>query len=166
MENIQPPDKNKVPGDFEEIKEKAELFYSSMKEVWCPYLQQKIAFNAKGKEHLKFKEKHKARLIYDQYTRFRLLKFAPLVLQDSKTLQGINETRIFELNRSNQRNESILVDVTYFEFIAIIERKIRIKVIVKQVNDTPSYFWSIIPFWKQIKSINKRKMHEGNSEFD
>ena len=169
MQNIKPIEplqQNQKPPDFDEIKEKAELLYSSIKEVWCPYLQQKVAFNAKGKEHLKFKKKYKARLIYDQYIRLKLLKFVPQIIQDSRTLQGIDETKIFELNRSNQRNEYILVDATYFEFIAVIDRKVRIKIIVKQINNIQPYFWSIIPFWKQIKSNNKRKMHDGNLEFD
>ncbi len=152
--------------DYEKVKEKAELLYSNLGEVWNPYLKQKIIFNSKGKEHLKFKEKHKARLIHDQYVRMKLLKYAPIVIQDSKTLQGINETKIFELNRSNHRNEQILVDVTYFEFIAVIDRKVRIKVIIKQIENKQPYFWSIIPFWKQIGSINKRKMHEGDLELD
>jgi hypothetical protein len=139
---------------------------SRFQEIWCPYLKQKIIFNSKGKEHLKFKEKHKARLVYDQYIRMKLLKFAPIIVQDSKTLQGINETKTFELNRSNHRNEYNLVDTTYYEFIAVIDKKVRIKIIVKQIEDKQPYFWSIIPFWKQIEPINKRKMYEGNLELD
>ncbi len=157
---------SKTPMDFDEIKDKAEYLYSNIGEVWCPYLRSKITFNSKGKEHLKFKDRHKARSILDQYTRLRLFKYAPLVIQDSKTLQGINETRMFELNRSNQRNERILVDVTYYEFIAVIDRKIRIKIIVKQINDSQPYFWSIIPFWKQNKILNNRKLYDGDSEID
>ena len=166
MKNIEPIPKNSVPSNFEDVKEKAELLYISINEIWCPFLKQKVIFNSKGREHLKFKKKHKARLINDQYTRFKLLKFAPLVIQDSKTLQGIHETKIFELNRSNQRNECVLVDATYFEFIAVIERKVRVKIIVKQINNSQPYFWSIIPFWKQIKHNSSRKMHEGDSEHD
>ena len=164
MKNIKPLEQKKIPDDFNKIKETSEQLYSTLGEVWCPFLKQKIIFNAKGKEHIKFKNKHRARLVYDQYIRFKLLKFAPFVIQDSNTLQGINETKIFELNRSNQRNEYILADVTYYEFIAVIERRIRIKIIIKQINNTQPYFWSIIPFWKQIKKYNKRKLYEGDSE--
>ena len=41
--------------DFEEVKKKAEEFYSTIGEVRCPYFGEKIAFNAKGIKHLKFK---------------------------------------------------------------------------------------------------------------
>jgi len=87
MDNIKPMEESKIPIDFYRIKENSEQLYSTIGEIWCPYLKQKIIFNAKGKEHLKFKQKHKARAINDQYTRFRLLKFAPLIIQHSKNFR-------------------------------------------------------------------------------
>ena len=41
--------------DFMAIKEKAEIFYKTIGEVYCPYFHEKISFNAKGLRHLKFK---------------------------------------------------------------------------------------------------------------
>ena len=42
---------------FNKLKLKSEEFYKSIGEVHCPYFKEKIIFNAKGLEHLKFKSK-------------------------------------------------------------------------------------------------------------
>ncbi len=150
---------------FNLVKEKGEEFYKSLSEVYCPYFQEKIIFNAKGLEHLKFKKKHHARSPDDQYIRFKILRFAPEVLKLTKTVQGISEQKVFELNRSNHRNEQVLADAMYYEFVAILE-KTRVRVIVKQVGTAQKYFWSIIPFWKIDNKNGKRKLHYGSPEHD
>ncbi|OGL87454.1 hypothetical protein A3I40_02635 [Candidatus Uhrbacteria bacterium RIFCSPLOWO2_02_FULL_48_12] len=150
---------------FKEVKEKGEALYKSLGEVYCPYFKEKVSFNAKGLEHLKFKKKHHARSAEDQYVRFRILKLAPEILKQTKTIQGISEQKVFELNRSNQRNEYVMADALYYEFVAILE-KTRVRVIVKQIGTAPKYFWSVIPFWKINKENGKRKLHYGSPEYD
>ncbi len=110
--------------------------YKTIGEIYCPYFQEKIIFNAKGLEHLKFIRKNHARSQKDQYIRFKLLHLAPEVLNISRTLQGISK------------------------------RNVRVRVIVKQVGESQKYFWSIIPYWKVDKNTKKRKMSNGNSEED
>ena len=151
--------------EFNKVKGQAEAFYKSLGEVNCPYFQEPVTFNSKGLEHLKFKKKYHARSRDDQYIRFKLLKFAPKVIKLSKTVQGVCEQKVFELNRSNKRNEYIMVNATYYEFVAVLNRT-RVRVIVKQVGSSPKYFWSIIPFWKVNKSNGKRKLHYGKPEYD
>lgn len=150
---------------FDDIKKKAEELYKSLGEIHCPYFKEKINFNAKGLEHLKFKKKHHARSLEDQYIRLKILKYAPEILRLSKTVQGISEQKVFELNRSNHRNEHIMVTAMYYEFVAILD-KTRVRVVVKQVGDAPKYFWSVIPFWKIGKEDGKRKLHYGSPEYD
>ena len=149
---------------FQKTKNKSEELYKSLKEVTCPYFKEKVTFNAKGLEHLKFKKKNHARSHNDQYIRLRLLYLAPEVLKLSRTVQGISERKVFELNRSNNRNEHILVNATYYEFIAVLNN-IRVRVVVKQIDTGPKYFWSIIPHWK-ISNNGNRKMNYGNPEED
>ncbi len=151
--------------NFCEIKMQGESFYKNIGEVYCPYFQEKIVFNAKGLEHLKFKSKNHARLKSDQFIRFKILKYAPEIIKLSKTVQGISEQKVFELNRRNHRNEFELVEVTYYEFVAILNRT-RVRVIVKQAGSAQKYFWSIIPFWKVNKNSGKRKYHYGSPEVD
>jgi len=150
---------------FENVKAKGEHLYKSLGEVYCPYFQEKIIFNAKGLEHLKFKKKHHSRSREDQYIRFKLLQLAPEILKLSKTVQGISERKVFELNRKNHRNEYVMTDAVYYEFVAVL-RNVRARVVIKQVSTTQKYFWSIIPFWKVNKNNKKRKLHSGNPEED
>jgi hypothetical protein len=150
--------------DFEEVKEKGESLYKSLEPVYCPYFKNKVHFTAEGLEHLKFKRKEHSRPRQDQYMRFKLLKFVPGILSESKTLQGLWETKQFEKARKHSRTETVLKNVTFYEFIAVVEN-IRIKVIVKQ-SDGPYLFWSIIPFWKLSSSTSKRKLHSGNLDED
>lgn len=148
---------------FEYMRSKAEKYYGLIAEVYCPYFQEKVSFNSKGKEHLKFKNKNHTRPKSDQYTRFRILSLAPKVIGLSRTIQGIAHTKNFELMRSGGRTDIVLKPVSYYEFIAILEDK-RVRVVVNQIEDGPKYFWSILPFWKTDKHKVQRKMNSGNLE--
>ncbi len=151
--------------DFEIVKDAAEKFYSTIGEIRCPYFGETIAFNAKGIRHLKFKSDQVARLQTDQYSRLKLIHLAPEVLKLSKTVQGIWHTKKFESQKTHNRWEKILKDVSFYEFIAVLEN-VRVKVIVKEVFGGEKHFWSIIPFWKIDRINSKRILHSGNPEFD
>ena len=151
--------------DFEKIKTEAEAFYATIREVFCPYFKEKIAFNVKGLKHLKFKSDRQARTNNDQYARLRLLRFAPEVLNNSHTVQGIWEIKRFEEQKTNSRWEHILKEVRFYEFIAVLE-DIRIKVIIKEVQGGQKHFWSVIPFWGIDKVTSKRILHSGDPEHD
>ena len=151
--------------DFEEIKKKGEETYKNISEVFCPYLNDKVSFNSQGIEHLKFKRREKTRLIQDQYMRLKLIHLAPEVLKNSKTVQGILETKKFERVRVSSRTDNVLKLVNYFEFIAVIKRN-RVKVIVKQIDGGNLFFWSIIPFWGMNENTMTRILHDGTPEED
>ena len=151
--------------DFEKVRTEAESFYESIKEVFCPYFQEKIAFNAKGLKHLKFKSDRQARSNEDQYARLKLFRFAPEVLKKSHTIQGVWETKKFEAQKTNSRWEHILISVRFYEFIAVIEN-IRVKVIIKEVQGGEKHFWSVIPYWGIDKDNSKRILHSGDPEHD
>lgn len=148
----------KDPEDFDVVKTAAEDFYTSIGEVYCPYFREKIAFNAKGLRHLKFKSDEVARTQEDQYARLKLIKFAPTVISESRTLQGIRDVNQFEVQKTNNRWEKVLKHVTFYEFVAILEN-VRVKVIVKQVENQPKHFWGIRPYWKIDKANNRRILH-------
>jgi hypothetical protein len=152
--------------DFEDVKNKAEAYYKTIGEIDCPYLKDKVLFNAKGLDHIKFKEWDKARSVQDQYVRLRLLKIAPQVISQSHTLQEYFETSRFERQKINSRWEKRLITVRYYGFVAIINSH-RIKVIVKEIEGGGKFFWSLIPFWKTRKGIdhkNQKILHEGDLE--
>jgi len=153
--------------NFEEIRVKGEGFYKTVGDVYCPYLKGKVSFNSQGLEHLKFKRHEKARLVEDQYMRFKLIHLAPEVLKSSHTLQGSSETKKFERIRIHGRTDVVLKPVNYYEFISVIKRN-RIRIVVKQINNGELFFWSIIPFWgMKISEDNmSRILCEGNPEED
>jgi len=154
---------------FNEIKNEARGFYNTVGKVWCPYFQEEINFNTKGFDHLIFKKWNKTRVLADQFSRLRHIKLAPEVIRNSKTLQGLWGTLKIERIKQNSRWEKASRNVTYYEFIAIMDShgsKIRIKIVVKQVEGGEKYFWSLIPFWGIDKTNNQRTMHSGDPEND
>ena len=151
--------------DFEKARTDAETFYAAIGEVRCHYFNEKVSFSASGLKHLKFKSDKVARSHSEQYARLKLLAFAPQVISLSRTVQGIWHTKHFERIRMHSRTDTVLKPVSYYEFIAVLEN-VRVKVIVKQVDDGKKFFWSIIPYWK-IDSVNSRRvLHSGNPESD
>ncbi|QQG45168.1 MAG: hypothetical protein HYW89_04185 [Candidatus Sungiibacteriota bacterium] len=151
--------------DFDAVKKKAEEFYANVGEIYCPYLKEKIPFNAKGLRHLKFKIDQQARPRNDQYARLKLLHLAPQILKESHTLQGIWKTRQLEAQKTNSRWEHTVKEVTFCEFIAVLDR-VRAKVIVKEVHGGEKHFWSIIPYWGIDKNNSKRILYSGDPEHD
>jgi hypothetical protein len=155
---------------FEKIKKVAEDVYKNVEYVECPFLRRKIKFNTKGLDHIKFKAWNKTRLVSDQYMRFKFLKLAPEILKRTGTLQEFVEKNSFERVRSDSKWNKKMVPVKYYGFVAILNYKIKVKVVVKEVVGGEPYFWSIIPFWKtkndDINNIIKKVFHEGDLEND
>lgn len=146
---------------FEAVKDKGERFYQKIGQVYCPYFKEKVSFNAQGLEHLKFKQRGKARNLEDQYMRLKLIAFAPMILGVSTTLQGLLRTNVFERVKVYHRFDTVLKSVNYYEFIAIIE-KFRVKILVKQIEDGEKFFWSIIPFWGRNSATKERTFHDSD----
>ncbi len=150
---------------FTKEKEKAETFYKTLDKVHCPYLGEKINFNAKGLDHIKFKKWNRARVRDDQYMRLKLIRLAPEAIKKSNTVQGYSETKEFERKKINSRWENVLTAVSYYEFVAILGN-VRVRVIVRNIEGGEKHFWSIIPFWKMDKKNRKRLLHYGKPNED
>ena len=154
---------------FNEVKYEAENFYNKIGKIYCPFFNEDVHFNIKGLDHLVFKEWNKTRTIKDQFVRFRHIKIAPEIIRQSKTLQGLWTTQKFERVKVHSRWDKVLKLITYYEFIAVMDShgsKIRVKVIVKQVEGGEKFFLSIIPFWGIDKSTGSRIIHSGHPESD
>ncbi len=158
-----------TPEKFNQIKRDAENFYGKIGSVYCPYFSSKINFNTKGLDHLIFKNWNRTRPLSDQFSRFRHLILAPEVIKSSRTLQGIWNTQKFErVKKKDGTWQQVLKLTTYYEFIAIMEShgsRVRVKVIVKQVDGGDRFFLSIIPFWG-VDKHGERIMHSGSPEND
>ena len=154
---------------FNKVKHEAECFYNKIGSVYSSYFKEEIHFNTKGLDHLIFKAWNKTRPISDQFSRLRHLKLAPDVVSQSRTLQGVWTTQKFErVKKKNGTWQQSLKLITYYEFIAVMEShgsKVRVKVIVKQIEGGEKFFLSIIPFWG-VNKQGDRIMHSGNPESD
>ena len=150
---------------FNKKKSEAENYYKNIREIYCPYFREKIVFNAKGWEHLKFKTYRHARTRNDQYIRFKLLHLVPEIIKNSHTVQGIWTTKKLEFMNINSRWENIMKNVTFWEFIAVIE-EVRVRIIIKQIEEGVKYFWSIIPFWKIDTGTKRRFLYSGKPDID
>ena len=155
----------KDEADFESVKAKAEEVYATVGSVRCPYFPGDIAFNVKGIKHLRFKSDEVARSREDQYSRLKLVHLAPEVLKLSRTVQGIWQTRRFEMQKTHSRWEKVLKDVVFYEFMAVL-KNVRVKVIVKEVAGGEKHFWSVIPFWGINREASTRVIHSGDPEND
>lgn len=151
--------------DFEKVRSEAEALYADIGAVRCPYLREEIAFNAKGIRHLKFKNDRQARPREDQYTRLKLIRYAPEVLKLSHTLKGVWMTKRFEPANTHGQWKHEMRDVTFYEFFAVLDL-VRVRVIVKQVLGGEKHFYSVIPFWGIDKNTSTRILHSGNPEHD
>lgn len=155
---------------FEKIKEEAEKLYKAIDFVECPFLKRKVRFNSKGLDHIKFKAWNKTRLISDQYLRLKFLKVAPEIIKKVATLQEFVDKNSFERVKVNSRWSRKLVPVKYYGFVAILNYKLKVKIVVKEVCGYDPYFWSIMPFWKTKKDFIsneiKKVFHEGDLEND
>ena len=93
----------------------------------------------------------------------------PEVIKNSKTLQGICPTQKFErIKKKDGTWQQVLKVATYYEFISVLEShgsKVRVKVIVKQIERGEKFFLSIIPFWGTNKN-GERIMYNGHPETD
>ena len=119
---------------FDQVKKGAEEQYKKINSVFCPFLKRNVNFSAKGLDHIKFKEWNKTRLISAQYLRLKFLELAPLIIEKVSTLQEFSKTKVFERRKINSRWEQILTPVKYYGFVAIINFKVKIKIIVKEVE--------------------------------
>lgn len=151
--------------EAEEVVRRGEEKYKKFAPEYCPYFKEKVHFNSQGLEHLKFKNRERPRSLKDQHMRFKLLHLAPEVIKESRTLQGILETKKFERVRVHGRTDTVLKVVIFYEFIAVIKRN-RIKVIVKEIDKGEKFFWSLIPFWGMNEQTMQRILHEGNPAED
>lgn len=147
--------------------EVAEMEYKSHPDVYCPYFKEKIYFNTKGFEHIKFKEWNKSRIPQDQYLRLKMLRLVPEIINKSATVQGIFDTSAWERIKRKDGWIKLMKKVTYYELVAVVGKgRVRLKVIIKEIEGGSRFFWSVIPFWKMNKNIKKKIVHEGNPEID
>jgi hypothetical protein len=150
--------------EFDEVLLKAEAAYAAAHQLTCPYFLGPVHFNRQGFDHLRRKSWNRGRERRDQFMRLKHVRYAFEILRLSRTVQGIQETYEWERRHSHGRWEKLQISVTYFEFVAVMDKR-RFKVIVKQLPGGQRIFWSLIPFWRQTEE-GRRVIHDGDPAHD
>jgi hypothetical protein len=159
------PKKHISNGLFESISKKAEEKYKLIAPTYCPYLKDKVNFNARGLDHIRFKAWNRRRSRFDQFTRLKLIPLAPKILSLSHTVQGKWCRKEWQRVKRHGRWEKHPREVVYFEFVAVINNA-RAKVIVKEIVGGQKFFWSLIPFWRMNEITKARKLYDSDIEND
>ncbi|CAN5720578.1 hypothetical protein BH11PAT2_BH11PAT2_08490 [soil metagenome] len=132
-------------------------FYASIKSVYCPFFGHNITFNADGLHHLRFsggRERSKG----EQLLKFSLLQEYVLnVLEYSGTVQEYRQVPIQLSKGRHTKKITYSTSYTYWAFVAIVgvNRKERVKIIVRQHKNGIPHFWSIM----------KAERHKGDSVY-
>ena len=149
---------------FERVRADAETRYKCIGSLYCPYLDDNVHFNAEGFEHLLFKNRHRPRRTAEQFTRLRLLPLAEETIKKSHTLQEYDrQVAIVRLQSAGRWNKSPKW-VHYYVFIALVRPRIRIKVVVREIEGGKKQFYSLFPSWKVEKAVDGSKRKTFYSE--
>jgi hypothetical protein len=154
---------------YKNAKEVAEGFFRKNSKINSAALGE-VVLNSAGLSHLIWKDekrKHK-RDWKNQVKRFHLLQYARQILanmsyyqeylENLEEIKGEHHGKVFKENKI----------IKYWGFIAIIEDKIRIKIILRKIGNGNIHFWSIIPIWKTegYKNIKIVTLHKGDLKED
>jgi len=151
---------------FKEVKKKTKELYDGIDKIKCPYLKDYVYFNKEGWDHLLSKTWNRGRSIVEQYTRLRLFPLVPKIIARANTLQEYDEEKMMVRQKINSRWERRLKLVRYYVFIAI-EKTIRLKIVIKEIDGGNKFFYSLFPSWKISKNKSKKKIfYSGNLEED
>lgn len=137
---------------LKECLEKAKIIYTRSNEINCLYFQNKIVLSSDGFNHLQNKPNRMPRNVNEQIVKLSLLKKALDILPKCGTLQEYRE--LLEKSGKFDRNGFYqMKKVQYWGFHAILNnKKLKIKVILRQVGDGKITFWSVMPYKKSLYS--------------
>jgi len=141
---------------FKNRKEKAREIYDSQRDIYCPYFQIPISLTSDGFHHLQFSARRE-RDKREQLLKFSLLPLALKVIKKSGTIQEYRKT-MGPVGKKSKRDGSILMkEIQYWGLIAIVgEKKIKIRVVLRQIGDGNIIFWSVMPYSKLKRNQNQK----------
>jgi len=152
---------------YNDAKRVGESFFDKNKKIDSLALGN-IRFNSDGFLHLICKNKKHKRDWKNQVKRFHLLPYVKPVLEKMGYYQEYQEVmeEIMIVDHGSFKRVSKIV--RYWAFVAVIDNKIRIKVILKKTGNGEIIFWSVIPYWKTngYKDVKLVTLYKGNLSMD
>jgi hypothetical protein len=136
-----------------EYIQRAKVIYDKEKEIYCPYLNQKITLSSDGFNHLQYKPNRTPRNIKEQILKLMLLKKGLEIIPKCGTLQEYR-VQTEKYGKAQQNGFYKMKQVQYWGFHAILaDKKHKIKVILKQVGDGKIIFWSVMPYDQKLYTL-------------
>jgi len=128
----------------------------------------RVVFNSDGLFHLVNKNEKHRRDWKDQVKRFQILRYVKPVLEGMRYYQEYRENLENIRIKEHGVPKFVSKHVRYWAFVAVINDKIRIKIILKEVGEGQIIFWSVLPFWKtrQYQGIKLTDLATGDLNAD
>lgn len=127
-----------------------------------------IRLNSDGFRHLIYKNEKHRRDWKNQVKRFYLLQYVKPILEKMGFYQEYQEFMEEVVIKDYGKIKKASKVVKYGAFVAVIDNKIRIKVILRKIGDGEIIFWSVIPYWKtsEYKDIKLITLYKGDLSKD
>jgi hypothetical protein len=130
---------------FKEFLKEKYQFYKTIEETYCPILDEKVIFNAKGFYHLRYNNHGKERIIKEQIYKINLLPLVLPVIKNANTIYEYKKERYSKpLNK-------------FYEIWEIRARagkeKALISVVLRRIGDGKITFLSV---WKNDNGKTKK----------
>lgn len=139
---------------FKDLYTQSKLKYENFESVICPALNIKVNFNAKGFNHLTFKNPRNPRNIGDQMNRLKLLDLMFEFIQHTNTFQEYEK-----IETEGQKVKE------YWGLIAIYKNK-KLKVILRKIGNGEVHFWSVIPAYTTSEKRDGNFKMKGDADKD
>ena len=134
--------------EFRTLKKQTENEYKKILTVFCPALKSEVIFNTDGFHHLCYDNTRAERGKKVQRAKFIFLNKAVKIIEKTTTIQefrcGI--CPVGKKDRSGLRKTKVIKWFAFWGIISV-EKRTRIRVVVRQIGDGQFHFWSVMPFW-------------------
>lgn len=154
---------------YEKARGEAHNYFQKNAKIQSPALGT-VHLNSDGFLHLIYGDKrHKQQRDWkNQLKRFHLVTYTRRIIEGMGFYQEYIEQyqTVMVKQHKHKVPESRLVK--YWGFVAVIDNRIRVKIILRQVGNGNVHFWSVIPYWKTTyyKDIQFVDLSTGNAEDD
>ena len=154
---------------YETARMAAHNYFQKNAKIQSPILGT-VHLNSDGFLHLIYGDKHhkNKRDWKNQVKRFHLVSYTRRIIEGMSFYQEYLEQYQTVIVKQQKHKVPESKIVRYWGFVAVIDNKIRVKLILRQIGNGNIHFWSVIPFWKTqyYKDIQTPDLATGDPEND
>ncbi len=141
--------------NYIELKTEKKKYYDSIKEIYSEALGVQVHFNAKGFNHITFKNPRNLRSIPEQIYRLKIFDTAVKLLKLANTYQEYEEIENVDTKK-----------ITYYWGIIAIIDNLKLKVILRRIGNGQTHFWSVIPGYTSSEKRDRKFKIKGDPDSD